>query len=210
LLPSLTPEARVARQSDAAEDDAAEHDAAAGVRCVERVIAAHLQAAWRTARDLGVASRDLEDVVQDVMLVVVRRHADIEPGRERAFVLATTVRVASNWRRGRRRKPAELTPSMDEIDGIDVRGPFPSPALAAESRQELKLVETALAAMTEAQRAAFTLFELEQLSGREIAEQLGVSEAVVFARVRRARAVFRRACEQARPGRTEDEGGART
>jgi DNA-directed RNA polymerase specialized sigma24 family protein len=47
--------------------------------------------------------------------------------------------------------------------------------------------------MTEAQREAFTLFDLEQLTAPEIAEQLGVPEAAIVSRVRRARDVFKRA-----------------
>jgi hypothetical protein len=63
---------------------------------VAGIVNAHLDAVWRTARRLGIASRDLEDVAQEVLLVVLRRVNDIESDRERAFVLATTVRVAAN------------------------------------------------------------------------------------------------------------------
>jgi RNA polymerase sigma-70 factor (ECF subfamily) len=47
--------------------------------------------------------------------------------------------------------------------------------------------------MTDAQREAFILFDLEQLTAPEIAEQLGLPEAAIVSRVRRAREVFRRA-----------------
>jgi RNA polymerase sigma-70 factor (ECF subfamily) len=163
---------------------------------VELIVQRHLNAIWRTARDLGVATRDLEDVVQDVLVVVVRRLDDIEAGSERAFVLATTARVASNWRRRHRRKPADLSDAMDDLPPETLGAPSAplAPDRAAEQQQELKRLAVALEAMTEPQRVVFTLFELEQQSGREIALQLGLSEAVVFARVRRARAVFRRLC----------------
>jgi RNA polymerase sigma factor (sigma-70 family) len=51
--------------------------------------------------------------------------------------------------------------------------------------------------MNEQQREVFTLFELEELTAREIAEQLGLSESVVFARAQRARAVFQRCLSRA-------------
>lgn len=174
---------------------------------VEQMVQMHLAAIWRTAGDLGIALRDRDDVAQDVLLVAMRRLNDIEPGCERAFLLATTVRVAANWRRGNRRRPLHLQACMDEealgpssagsssSDSGRAKGAFVHPERAAEQNQELALVQEALDTMTESQRVAFTLFELEQLSAREIAIQLGLSEATVFARVRRARDVFRRACE---------------
>src|SRR5262245_16102055 len=86
---------------------------------IEKIVRHHVDSVWRTARDLGVPARDLDDVVQEVFVVVVRRLADIDENRERAFVLATTTRVAANWRRKRRRRPEELTESMDSIYDLE-------------------------------------------------------------------------------------------
>lgn len=167
-------------------------EAGARVARVEQIFHDHLDAVWRTARGLGVFSRDLEDVAQEVMLVCVRRLADIEPERERAFLLATTARVVANWRRGRRRRPTE---SVESLEGLGARALEPqaspdTPAEALEWKRELEHVQAALEQMTEAQRVAFTLFEIEGLTAREIAAELGVSEPVVFARVQRARSVL--------------------
>lgn len=175
--------------------DALSVDAEARVARVEQIFHRHLDAVWRTARALGVSPRDQEDVAQEVMLVCVRRLGDIEPERERAFLLATTSKVVANWRRARRRRPAEPTESFD---GLESRALEPQiardgPVEALEHKRELERVQAALEEMTEAQRVAFTLFEIEGLSAREIADQLGLSEPVVFARVQRARAVFHRA-----------------
>jgi RNA polymerase sigma-70 factor, ECF subfamily len=166
----------------------------ADVARVEQIFHRHLDAVWRAARTLGVAPRDQEDVVQEVMLVCVRRLGDIEPERERAFLLATTAKVVANWRRGRRRRPAEPVESVDALGGsaLDPALRRDGPAEALEHKRELMLVQSALEQMTEPQRTAFALFELEGLSAREIADQLGLSESVVFARVSRARAVFQR------------------
>ena len=174
--------------------------AAERVARVEQIVLRHLDGIWRTARDLGVSARDLDDVVQEVLIVCVRRLSDIEPERERAFLLATTSRVVANWRRSRRRRPAEPCEAIDEITGqwLDARSKPRSPAEALEHKRELELVQAALAEMNEQQRVAFTLFELEELTAREIAEQLGLTEQVVFARVQRARAVFQRAVARAR------------
>jgi RNA polymerase sigma-70 factor (ECF subfamily) len=175
-------------------------DASARVARVEQIFHRHLDAVWRTARGLGVFSRDLEDVVQEVMVVCVRRLGDIDPDRERAFLLATTARVVANWRRGRRRRPAV---SVESMDGLEHRALEPqisrdSPAEALERKRELELVQSALTQMTDVQRVAFTLFEIEGLTAREIAAELGLSESVVFARVQRARGVFHAVVARAR------------
>lgn len=167
---------------------------------VASIVRRHLDAVWRTARDLGVPERDLDDVVQEVMVVVVRRLDAIEAERERAFVLGATARVAANWRRRRRRHPEELTDSLDDVAGLDVpagRAAFAGPEQACERSEKLRLLGRALQQMPEPLRVAFTLFELEQLTAKEVAEQLGVPSSVVFSRVRRAWVVFRQCCEQA-------------
>ena len=50
--------------------------------------------------------------------------------------------------------------------------------------------------MTPGQRVVFTLFELEELTAREIAEQLELPEAAVVSRLRRAREVFQSFCRR--------------
>lgn len=162
---------------------------------IERIVRRHTDDVWRTARDLGVARADLEDVTQEVLVVVLRRLDDIEPEKERAFALATTVRVVANWRRGRRRRPEDLSGHMDAVEPLPGLARPRTPEEALERTEKLAVLRAALEQMPEPQRVAFTLFELEQLTAKEIAEQLGVAEATIFSRVHRARAVFRRVCE---------------
>lgn len=168
------------------------------------IVHAHVDAICRTARRLGVARADVDDVVQDVLLVVVRRLEHIEPDKERAFIIGTTVRVTQNVRRQRRRHPEDASDAVDRLSACagaftatrhDMQG-----ERLVEQKQKLELLHTALDAMTEAQRVTFILFELEELTAREIAEQLGVSEATIVSRVRRGREVLWRVCESRRFG----------
>lgn len=159
---------------------------------VRQLVHLHLDAVCRTARRVGVRAGDLEDVVQDVMLVVVRRLADIEPGKERAFLVGTTVRVAANRRRRRQRHPEDPSDCLDASVGEWLSasvGRAPGEA-SVETARQLALLHAALEQMTEAQRAAFVAFELEELTAREIGEQLGLTEGTIVSRVRRAREVL--------------------
>jgi RNA polymerase sigma-70 factor (ECF subfamily) len=166
------------------------------------IVRQHLDLIYRMARRLGVTSRDLEDVVQEVMLVVVRRLEVIEPGKERAFAAATTVRVAANWRRQRRRRPEEPSDQLEALhalDGPELPRTRPSQGEHGVDRaRKLELLSAALESMTEQQRETFILFELEQLTAREIAEQLQLPEAAIVSRVRRARAAFATSLERQR------------
>jgi RNA polymerase sigma-70 factor (ECF subfamily) len=172
---------------------------------VERIVREQLDTVWRTARRLGVPNAELDDVAQEVMLVVVRRIDAIEPDKERAFVAATTVRVTANWRRRQRRHPERPSDALDALGSdpeyaVSRHGLEPGEHCVDRARK-LQLLNAALEVMTEPQRVAFILFELEELTAREIAEQLQVPEAAVVSRARRAREAFANFCERHGYGR---------
>jgi RNA polymerase sigma-70 factor (ECF subfamily) len=167
-------------------------------RPIRDLVVQNLDAVWRTARRLGLHEAELDDLTQEVALVAMRRSATIESGRERAFMLATAVRIAANWRRARRRRTqrrAELADDLSDGGGLEVAAP-PAQERALERAHGWALLDAALSEMTEGQRAAFILFELEELSAKEIAEELEIPEAAVVSRVRRAREVFQRFCRR--------------
>jgi RNA polymerase sigma-70 factor (ECF subfamily) len=160
------------------------------------IVHQHLDAIYRTARRLGVRDADMEDAVQDVLMVVLRRLEDIRPGKERAFVVAVAAGVAANRRRRERRHPEDTSEALEEIaaaEELDAHGHAPpNGEQSVERSRRLAMLKTGLDAMTEAQRAVFVLFELEELTAREIARELGVSTFSVVSRVRRAREVLSR------------------
>lgn len=163
------------------------------------IVHEHLDAMYRTARRLGVRPADMEDALQDALVVVLRRLDDIQPGKERAFVVAVTAGVAANRRRRERRRPEDPTEALDELDAGAGSAQLCRPShgqrngeQSVERSRRLALLQAGLDAMTEAQRVAFVSFELEELTAPEVAEQLGVSTFTVVSRVRRARAVLSR------------------
>jgi RNA polymerase sigma-70 factor (ECF subfamily) len=173
----------------------------AGDRVGEMVVR-NLDAVWRTACRLGVSGGDADDLAQEVALVVMKREVQIEPGKERAFMLATAVRIAANWRRsGRRRSRHGVELAMAIAGDLEADATAqPSQERELTRARGLVLLDAALAQMTQSQRVAFVLFELEELSAKEIAEQLDVPEAAVVSRVRRAREEFQRFCKHYQRG----------
>jgi RNA polymerase sigma-70 factor (ECF subfamily) len=72
----------------------------------------------------------------------------------------------------------------------------PDPHAALERRDEEALFESALEHMDIDQRAAFVLFELEDMTGPEVAEALGVPLGTAYSRLRLARQAFQAAVDR--------------
>jgi len=75
------------------------------------------------------------------------------------------------------------------------------PGTAAERNQGLALLERALDHLPDEQRAVFCLFELEGMTGDEVAESLEIPLGTAYSRLRLARAAFSAATAELR-GRT--------
>lgn len=157
--------------------------AGTGERLTE-LVRTHYDFVWRLLRRTGVPHAEAEDAAQHVFLVAHRRIDAVALGSERAFLAGVAVRVAADVRRTRRRKPAAVE---SEPDAADER---PGPDELTEEHRARKLLDRLLAAMPEELAAAFVLFEIEELSTREIASALGIPKGTVASRLRRAREWF--------------------
>ena len=136
-------------------------------------------------RRLGVAQADLDDVRQRVWLVLARRLEQVQPGAERAFVMAVARREAGHLRRSYRRR-SEVTLGVEE-EGA-------SPALAGEEwvecRQRWERAAAVLAQMDQSLSTVLRLCELEGASARDVARLLDIPIGTAKSRLRRARAQF--------------------
>ena len=149
----------------------------------------HYSAARRWARNLGVSSGDVDDVVQEVFLVAMRRYSKFDGGSERGWLFAITRRVCGNFRRGRRRADAR-----DEKSAVP--GAPDSPDDVAMMRQAHDLMQRMLDELPEDQRLVFVLFEIEDMSANEVAEALSIEQKLVYSRLRGARERLNRMIEE--------------
>lgn len=148
---------------------------------IREMVDAHLGRVWSLLRRLGVASEALDDAAQQVFIVAARRVDEIEAGRERAYLHGIAVRVASEQRRAASRRE-RLAPSA----------PLPLlPDELLEQKRARALLDEVLDAMPFDLRAAFVLFELDELTVPEIARLLEIPEGTAASRLRRAREQFR-------------------
>jgi RNA polymerase sigma-70 factor (ECF subfamily) len=137
----------------------------------------------------GVDGGDVEDMVQEVFLVALRRRGDWEGrGALRTWLYGIAVKVVAGHRRGawfkalRHRLPAEAAELVAAVD---------DPTAALDSREAERLVYRALEGLGEKHRTALILYELEELSGEEIAAVMGCPVTTVWTRLYNARRKLR-------------------
>ncbi len=138
---------------------------------------------WRVLRRFGLATADADDGLQQVFVIASRRHEDIEPGRERAFLCAVATKVAGRLRQRRQHELAELV----EAAAPEATG---APDEVVERRRLCAQLDTLLAALEPELREVIVLSYCAGLPRREVARALGLPEGTVASRLRRAHALL--------------------
>lgn len=142
----------------------------------------HADFVWRSLHRLGIRAADLPDLVQEVFVVVHRRFSELDRTRPvRGWLFGISAGLARNYHRRSFRKAERLSGEVDRTR--DERDP--ERALDEKSARERGL--RLLSALDPEKRAVFVMFEIEGLSGREIAAQLGVPLGTVHSRLHAAR-----------------------
>ena len=140
---------------------------------------------WSTLRRLGVAERDLEDVVHETFL---RIHAKLDecdlnqPIRPWIFLFA--LRMASDYRKLARHRVEVMGVEKEVAD--DAR--LPDDEMVR--RESIALVARALDALDEDRRAVFVLHEIEERPIPEVARMLAIEVNTAYSRLRVAREEF--------------------
>jgi RNA polymerase sigma-70 factor, ECF subfamily len=150
---------------------------------LERIFNDHHATVWRALRRRGLAPDAAEDATQETFLLAAERLADIQPESERAFLIATALRMAHSL--GRKTVRWQLDDEMDErLSGSRDAG---------ERRADMQLCDLVLSKVDTDLVEVFVLYEIEGLTSPEIAELLAIPLGSVASRLRRAREQFREA-----------------
>lgn len=131
-----------------------------------------------------ISSRaEVEDLVHDVFVRLVRRVGVEEMDNPRGYVFATANSVLVDWLRKR------------EIDRVDKHEPFDPrrhdadafpPERVLSGQEELARLTTALLELPETTRTIFILRQIEGMRFKDIAERLGLSVSAVEKNMQRA------------------------
>ena len=153
---------------------------------------------YRAARSVTGEDGEAEDVVQETW---VRAYAHISEFRGDSAISTWLVRIALNEALGRKRgaRPAVELDEMTErqMSSIITFPGRPTDPEAALSRAQVRFrLEQAIDRLPPDFRAVFVLSVIEEMSGAEVAQHLGIIEATVKTRLHRARALLRKELEK--------------
>ncbi len=167
------------------------HDAPEGVSeadraRLQRMFADYHVSVWRALHRRGLTADQAADATQETYLIAAGRLSDIQPEKERAFLIGTALRVSHTL--GRKTARWELDDEMDQRVA-DVRD-------AVDEHADVELCDLALSKLNPELSEVFVLYEIEELSSPEIAALLEIPLGSVASRLRRAREQFRTAVER--------------
>jgi RNA polymerase sigma-70 factor (ECF subfamily) len=146
----------------------------------------HFARVYRRLRRLGVPPADVEDATQSVFVVLDRKLWRVRPGSEASFLHRTARRVASGYRRARRRQ--RLDP--EGLKNVEAPDPSGNPEELLAERRNREQLDRFLDALPFKLREVFVLHELENLTRDEIAAEVGIPPGTVASRLQKAREKF--------------------
>ena len=144
-----------------------------------RLFHQYKDAVYRLALSLTGSPADAEDVTQTVFLKLMEKQPELEPGKERAWLLQVTANECRSLYRWLRRRS---TVSLDEA--LAVAAPEYTPLLTHVMQQRPK------------DRAVLYLFYYEGFSTEESGRMLHTSQSSVTTRLHRARKTLKATLEQ--------------
>jgi RNA polymerase sigma-70 factor, ECF subfamily len=151
----------------------------------------HAETVARWVARLGGPLIDVEDAVHEVFLIAHRRRPSIDgPAHITTWLYRVTAKVVSHRRRKERIRRWLRGSAADAAGHLAAGGR--SAADELEAKQKAALVYRVLDRLPERPRAVLILFEMEGLSGEEIAALYGARVSTVWVWLHRARAAFLR------------------
>jgi RNA polymerase sigma-70 factor (ECF subfamily) len=148
----------------------------------------HVQLVGRWAARLAGPDLEIEDLVQEVFLIAHRRR---DTFRGAAKISTWLFGITQNVVRHRRRKERVRRLLLGAVTDVGrVTALRPTPVEELERREATKTVYHLLDDLPDKYRDIFILFEIEGLSGAEIAALTGLNVTTLRVRLHRARTRF--------------------
>ncbi len=143
-----------------------------------------------------VPDRDqASDAVQEAFFSAYRNVSSFRGGSVRSWLNRIAVNAAMDMQRARKRRPVQPYPELDDDTWQPPAGGDTDPERIAVTAERTRALEAALAGITDDQRTAIVLFDVEGFDYGEIASLTGVSLGTVKSRIHRGRLALRRLLE---------------
>ena len=139
-----------------------------------------------------VPDRDqASDCVQEAFFSAYRNMAGFRGGVVRSWLNRIAINAAMDIQRARKRRPSQPYPELEDESWQPPAGEDADPVTTALTTERHRAINDALATITDDQRAAIVLFDVEGFDYAEIAEMTGVSLGTVKSRIHRGRLALR-------------------
>jgi RNA polymerase sigma-70 factor, ECF subfamily len=139
-----------------------------------------------------VPDRDqASDVVQEAFFSAYRNLAGFRGGSVKSWLNRIAVNAAMDTQRARKRRPVQPYPELDDESWQPPAGKDADPVTTTLTSERHRAINEALASITDDQRAAIVLFDVEGYDYAEIADMTGVSLGTVKSRIHRGRLALR-------------------
>ena len=154
----------------------------------DEVYRGYLSCILKWARAFGGPTSDLEDIAHDVFLVVRRRLGDFDGENVRGWLYRITGRTVRDHRRRAWFRKIISRPNEAALE--ELVDPGRSADELLDERRKTDALSRLLEKMNAKRRVAFILFEVEGLSGEEIAALEEIPVGTVWRRLHQARKEF--------------------
>ena len=150
---------------------------------------AHFDFVYRSAWRLGADADELEDICQEVFVVAFRKLDAFVEGRFTTWLYRIVANLVAYRHRQRRFREVLRGLLGRQLQGATVEL---TPERAVEAQQDKAVVDAVLRRMAARKREVLVLFELESLTGEQVAELCGCKLETVWSRLHYARRDFGR------------------
>jgi RNA polymerase sigma-70 factor (ECF subfamily) len=139
-----------------------------------------------------VPDRDqASDAVQEAFFSAFRNLTSFRGGSVKSWLNRICVNAAMDTQRARKRRPSQPYPELEDESWQPPAGEEADPVTTALTTERHRVLNAALATITDDQRAAIVLFDVEGYDYQEIADMTGVSLGTVKSRIHRGRLALR-------------------
>ncbi len=132
------------------------------------------------------------DAVQEAFFSAFRNLTSFRGGSVRSWLSRIAVNAAMDAQRLRKRRPSQPYPELEDESWQPPAGDEADPERIVVTAERVRVLEAALAGISDDQRVAIVLFDVEGYDYGEIAEMTGVSLGTVKSRIHRGRLALRR------------------
>jgi RNA polymerase sigma-70 factor, ECF subfamily len=139
-----------------------------------------------------VPDRDqASDAVQEAFFNAYRNLGGFRGGSVKSWLSRIAINAAMDAQRLKKRRPADPYPELEDDTWQPPAGEAADPVTTSLTRERHRTLNAAMARITDDQRTAIVLFDVEGYDYAEIAELTGVSIGTVKSRIHRGRLALR-------------------